>query len=65
MLPQTHAFVLETFRWRPVTAGGAYQEGRICRNIYSQPNQSQDLPINRRKILSGFATLYSCTPHSV
>jgi len=22
MLPQTHAFVLETFRWRPVTAGG-------------------------------------------
>ncbi|PFH44843.1 hypothetical protein AMATHDRAFT_72169 [Amanita thiersii Skay4041] len=22
MLPQTHAFVLETFRWRPVSAGG-------------------------------------------
>jgi hypothetical protein len=25
MLPQTHAFVLETFRWRPVTAGGTSQ----------------------------------------
>ena len=22
MLPQTAAFVLETFRWRPVSAGG-------------------------------------------
>ena len=24
MLPQTAAFVLETFRWRPVSAGGMY-----------------------------------------
>jgi cytochrome P450 len=24
MLPQTTAFVLESFRWRPVTAGGTY-----------------------------------------
>ena len=22
LLPRTHAYVLETFRWRPVTAGG-------------------------------------------
>ena len=24
MLPQTAAFVMETFRWRPVSAGGRY-----------------------------------------
>ena len=24
MLPQTAAFVMETFRWRPVSAGGMY-----------------------------------------
>ena len=35
MLPQTTAFVLETFRWRPVSAGGMCIE---CRSVRSSWN---------------------------
>jgi cytochrome P450 len=29
-LPRTYAFVMETFRWRPVTAGGASFTCHLC-----------------------------------
>ena len=33
MLPQTAAFVMETFRWRPVSAGG------MCISIFRRSNR--------------------------
>jgi len=38
MLPQTAAFILETFRWRPVTAGG------MCHSLH-QASEVDDIDI--------------------
>jgi cytochrome P450 len=35
ILPQTHAFVLETYRWRPVSVGGSYTSFSLPYHIAS------------------------------
>jgi cytochrome P450 len=35
ILPQTHAFVLETYRWRPVSVGGTYASLSLPHRIVS------------------------------
>jgi hypothetical protein len=59
ILPQTHAFVLETYRWRPVSVGGSYTSLSLPRIAFLETWKTgfyvhQASRIVQRKISSGY-----------